>query len=725
MEKTNLENLINFDPPSKDLSPYYPSDASDISDNENPISISECLRLHEGNVKVHGTIASISRLYKMIRSVTLECKSCEFIQSSEYPIPIDVPQNINKKCINCGGNYQEIEVKFNYINAVKTEIQDSDTFSEIEKLSCILFDKNTIDIQIGSKVKASGSIQIINRKNRKSLPHLYASAIEYENKEKLELSDKDIDTIHRFKKLKNGALIGPLTKMFATSIFGLDIIKTGLLLSAVSSSEDLPLDGNRDRLHVLLVGHPGTGKSKLIKESVNLVTNSRYESSQHASGKSLTAIVSKENDEDYCLRTGPIPMSLGAICVLNEIGRTTPEDQGFLLDVMEEGEFTINKYGINAKIKSPTVIIASANPINSTNNDIGDKLDIHQIPIINAVIDRFDLVFVVKDPADETEVRAYADKKTRSSIEVIPDYYPYLKKHIAYAKQFKPTLTEESRVLINEYYVNLVKSSKYNMKFKSKRTLDTLVRISKSFAKLKLKNKMEIEDAREALEFFNAVIYQYADSTVLIPGDPKNISISVFTEILKNSRHAYSLEELSKTTCEKNEYVKSYLLEGNKSNNHNRLFKIENNRKLRNIYDHLIENPHIARIREKPIVLQWIDSRSPSDISDASDISDISKNKINDDKNNNADVETMMMSDASDMSDTITTKSSESENDKAVDKSTPSNNDYTITEILKSEPMIGYTKPFYHCKEHPRVQYIDHKEIKNHIKYSREHQQST
>ena len=119
--------------------------------------------------------------------------------------------------------------------------------------------------------------------------------------------------------------------MFAPSIFGLDIIKTGLLLSAVSSSEDLPLDGNRDRLHVLLVGNPGTGKSKLIKESVELVPNSRYESSQHASGKSLTAIVSKENDEDYCLRTGPIPLARGAICVLNEIGRTTPEDQGFLV----------------------------------------------------------------------------------------------------------------------------------------------------------------------------------------------------------------------------------------------------------------------------------------------------------------------------------------------------------------------------------------------------------
>ena len=141
--------------------------------------------------------------------------------------------------------------------------------------------------------------------------------------------------------------------------------------------------------------------------------NSRYESSQHASGKSLTAIVSKEDDGDYCLRTGPVPLARGAICVLNEIGRTAPEDQSFLLDAMEEGEFTINRYGINAKIRSPTVIIASANPINAVNGMMDDKIDMNQIPLIKPIVDRFDLVFVIKDSTDEGEVRAYADKKTR------------------------------------------------------------------------------------------------------------------------------------------------------------------------------------------------------------------------------------------------------------------------------------------------------------------------
>ncbi len=98
-------------------------------------------------------------------------------------------------------------------------------------------------------------------------PSLYAS-IHYENREKFELSGHDIKAINRFTKIKKGKIIDAITKMFAPSIIGFDIIKKGLLLSAVSSSEDINLNGNRDRIHVLLVGNPGIGKSKLIKESV-------------------------------------------------------------------------------------------------------------------------------------------------------------------------------------------------------------------------------------------------------------------------------------------------------------------------------------------------------------------------------------------------------------------------------------------------------------------------
>ena len=79
---------------------------------------------------------------------------------------------------------------------------------------------------------------------------------------------------------------------------------------------------------------------------------------------------------------------------------------------------------------------------------------------------------------------------------------------------------------------------------------------------------------------------------------------------MKKSLSAYSIEELAKEACKRNEYVKSYLLMENKNNNNNNSsFKIERNRKLRGVYNLLLENSHIFRIREKPIVLQWRDNK--------------------------------------------------------------------------------------------------------------------
>jgi DNA replicative helicase MCM subunit Mcm2 (Cdc46/Mcm family) len=201
LEEHSIEKLINFVPSIEPSNTVSLSDISDISDTKNVLSVGECLRLHSGNVIVQGTITSISRLYKMIKSVTLECVACGYDKEVVFQIPQHYPgKTTNQTCDNCNKSVKTLEEMNEYVNAVSIELQDSDTFSDIEKLSCILFDENTIDIQVGSKVVISGSIQIVNQKNKKSISYLYSSSIHYENKEILELSQQDIDSIKNFKK---------------------------------------------------------------------------------------------------------------------------------------------------------------------------------------------------------------------------------------------------------------------------------------------------------------------------------------------------------------------------------------------------------------------------------------------------------------------------------------------------------------------------------------------
>ncbi len=84
-----------------------------------------------------------------------------------------------------------------------------------------------------------------------------------------------------------------------------------------------------------------------------MVANARYVTAQHASFKSLTAIIDKVNDNTI-LRHWPIPLAKKSVCVINEIGKMSFENQDYLLDIVEEGPFTLDKCGIFQPIDSST-----------------------------------------------------------------------------------------------------------------------------------------------------------------------------------------------------------------------------------------------------------------------------------------------------------------------------------------------------------------------------------
>ena len=86
--------------------------------------------------------------------------------------------------------------------------------------------------------------------------------------------------------------------MLDLSVIGNEHVKRGLLFSAVNTSYDV---AKKDRINLLLIGDPWVGKSKLLKRTTKLVPNSRYESEENSSGKSLTGIIEKLDDNTQIL----------------------------------------------------------------------------------------------------------------------------------------------------------------------------------------------------------------------------------------------------------------------------------------------------------------------------------------------------------------------------------------------------------------------------------------
>ncbi len=123
---------------------------------EEPIktfTVSDAIKLNDGKIKVQGIISSFSQQFKMIKKVELCCLNCNTINSDDEfdPPVLLLPKVYGKKCINCD-TFAGYDVKPYWINAIKITLRNKDTNANMDELTCILYEKNTEDIQTGGLV---------------------------------------------------------------------------------------------------------------------------------------------------------------------------------------------------------------------------------------------------------------------------------------------------------------------------------------------------------------------------------------------------------------------------------------------------------------------------------------------------------------------------------------------------------------------------------------------
>lgn len=615
-----------------DSQPIYQQQQEEKSINNITISPSQALRKDNGTYKVKGTIISISKLFKMISKIQFNCNTCHKNEEFVFPLPeFNIPKNFQPICENCK-NVGEEYFKSVYINAVGVELQDAETFNDFERLPVFLFDQDTAEIRVGETVTILGDINIINAKKR-YFTYLYGKSIQYLNREDFTLSKLEIDAINRFSQNKfdkkyQGSVIAQLVKMFDPSIVEHDNIKKGILMSAVNTSEKIK---DSEHIDVLFIGPPGTGKSKILRRATEMVPGSSNAGGQYSSGKSLTAIIDK-TDDNTILRLGLIPRSRGAFCAINEFGRQPLEDQDKLLDVMQERWFPFDKYGIHANIPAPTTILASANPINKDRWIDNDKIDFNEFPFLEPIKDRFGLIFSFHDKKTKEERNEFAEKlsevESNKERKQVPDYTYFLTRYIHYAKQIEVTLTDEARTMLTEFYKNIS-----NTGFGSPRVLVILPKLTKAVARLKLKNVADEEDAKEVMEFYNSILVKFQKS-VVISQSPKDVGYEkgvMIVERFKEFEGGVTLEKIFEIMCKENEQLTNYFGYGKKS------LKIKHNHKTRSVYEMLLGHSNLKKIQENPIVLKWMNSQG--DTGDARE-TDKNSNKIEISEKKESDNET-------------------------------------------------------------------------------------
>ena len=332
----------------------------------------------------------------------------------------------------------------------------------------------------------------------------------------LNISEEDIKEIKELSE--DPKVYKKIIGSIAPSIYGHERVKEALVLQMFGGVRKKKDDGSISRgdIHVLLIGDPGSGKSQMLKRISIVAPKSRFVSGKGASAAGLTASVVKDDFlRGYALEAGALVLTNKGICCIDELDKMSKEDTSAMHEALEQQTISINKANISATLRAETTVLAAANP-KVVRFDPYEMIA-KQIELPSTLINRFDLIFPIRDLPNKVKDEKLADfilqlhnKQSGGAAELRTDF---IKKYIAYSKQnYNPVLTDEAQEEIKEYYVKMRSTGDEEGAYKaipiSARQLEALIRLSEASARVRLSTKVLKSDARRAIELVHYCLMQ-------------------------------------------------------------------------------------------------------------------------------------------------------------------------------------------------------------------------
>lgn len=536
-----------------------------------------------------GHLVTFSGIVTFISQVVPECEiatfTCEICGSSQYVIvPHDqynIPQRCDSEICQQVKTYEApvLNTKRSAINSLyiviiqelPAEIPDG----EVPRTMTVHIRKGMVALRPGEKIKLWGTLMpipvmdAIYRINSVFYAEgwTFLNAVETDklpsvnHDRAINLANTMVEGSQILPSLRNelsllrkrAIPLHALITSFAPRIHGREDEKLACLCSLVGGNEvtapDMKIRGN---INTLFVGDPGCAKSALLKFTCTIAERGIYVAGRGASGAGLTtAAIRIPGTTDYSLEGGALVIADQGICALDELDKLEEADRTAIYEVMEQGTISIAKAGITATLNARATVVAAANPkfsIWDPSISVASNINIPE-----ALISRFDILFVIRDRIHEEEdinLSLHVANLHKNAYDIYSAEVPgaqskqmlnekELQAYIAVAKKLQPTVSQQ---LLDTYVMTYIQDRK-EREFITPRALLATIRISQAIAKLRLSDTVSADDVAKARDLLAAAeksAHTGRRKQRVRPGSEMQTANRVITSIL--SQHINALD---------------------------------------------------------------------------------------------------------------------------------------------------------------------------------------
>mmetsp|Transcript_129 Transcript_129/g.281 ORF Transcript_129/g.281 Transcript_129/m.281 type:complete len:744 (-) Transcript_129:832-3063(-) len=540
-------------------------------------------------VMVTGIVTASSKPRHKATSLTVQCKSCKgLLQIACKPgmggaiIPRYCSLNTNplpgsEKCEE--EPYQVLPDKSQYVDQQTLKLQEKPEdvpTGELPRTVTLVIDRHLVNtVTPGTRVNVVGIYSTFKGKAMEKAPaalqqpYLRVVSLQEEagdSHSRFNFTQTEIAEFERFSK--QDKVHDVIFSRMAPNIFGAEDIKKAVACLLMGGSRKSLPDGTQRRgdINVLLLGDPSTAKSQFLKFASKVAPISVYTSGKGSSAAGLTAtVVQDPGSREFYLEGGAMVLADNGVVCIDEFDKMRPEDRVAIHEAMEQQTISIAKAGITTMLKSRTSVLAAANPPSGRYDDLKSAQD--NIDLQSTILSRFDLIFIVKDPASESRDAQIAtkvldnhriagslmrhnaagatDTNDESRAEV-----DFLKRYIHYCRsQCAPRLSESAQERLAAYYVEIRDEARKACERDDSdtppvpvtvRQLEAIIRISESLAKMALQTTGNLEHVEMAIELFRKSTMDAVKSGVVqynVASDPQRERIHRLEDKIRRRIH--------------------------------------------------------------------------------------------------------------------------------------------------------------------------------------------